>query len=175
MVRTSLGTLLSAIVVVCGLSLSAAEDDAKEVKHEYVGVKKCKICHKKDGVFPSWEKSKHATAWDSLSAVDQKNEKLQQYYTTGTAAKGEVLTGIQCEACHGPGSDYKKKSIMEDQKKAFENGLLIPDENTCKRCHNEKAPKALAKLAKDFDFKKMVAKGVHEMRVVEKETPKQEN
>jgi nitrate/TMAO reductase-like tetraheme cytochrome c subunit len=150
-----------------------SKEVTKEVTHEYVGVKICKLCHKKDGVYPSWEKTKHAYAYDSLSAEDKKNKEILKYYTTGTTAKGELLTNIQCEACHGPGKDYKKKSVMENKEEAIANGLIIPDENTCKRCHNEKAPKALAALAKDFDFKKMVAKGVHAMPSTEKTETKE--
>jgi hypothetical protein len=138
-------------------------EKAEEVTHEYVGANKCKLCHKKDGIYPSWEMTRHAFAYDSLSAEDQKKKELIPYYTTGTTAKGVLLTGVQCEACHGPGSDYKKKSIMSDREKAVANGLIIPDEKTCLRCHHEKAPPALAKIAKDFDFEKMMAKGVHDM------------
>ena len=29
---------------------------------EYVGAKKCKVCHKKSGIYESWEASTHATA-----------------------------------------------------------------------------------------------------------------
>lgn len=156
-------SILTIAFLLMAVFATAGTVETKKAKHDYIGVKKCKICHKKDGIHPSWAKSKHAIAWDSLSAEDQKNKDLLKYYTTGTTAKGDLLTGIQCEVCHGPGSDYKKKSIMEDKEKSIANGLLIPDEKTCKGCHNEKAPKALAALAKDFDFKKMVAKGVHDM------------
>jgi len=129
--------------------------------HDYVGAKKCKICHKKDGIFDDWASTKHATAFDSLSTEDQKNEALHKYYTTGTTAKDELLTGVQCEACHGPGSDYKKKKVMENRELAITKGLNIPDEKTCLKCHNEKAPAKLAAVGKDFDFEKMKNKGVH--------------
>jgi hypothetical protein len=169
-------SILTAAVLLFAVMVMAGDETTKattkkatdEVTHEYVGVKICKLCHTKDGIYPSWEKTKHATAYESLSAEEKKNKDLLKYYTTGTTAKGDLLTGVQCEACHGPGNDYKKMSIMKDKEKAIANGLMMPDENTCKRCHNEKAPKALAALAKDFDFKKMVAKGVHVMPDKEK-------
>lgn len=146
--------------------LAGAEEakEAKEVKHEFIGAKKCSMCHKKSGIAESWKASKHATAWDDLSAEEQKNEALLPYYTTGTDKKGTLLTGIQCEACHGAGSDYKTKKVMQDQEAAIAAGMVIADEKTCMKCHNEKAPtKALAATAKGFDFKKMMAKGVHVM------------
>lgn len=151
--------------LVIALFAATAVGETEEVKHEYVGVKKCKICHKKDGIFPSWEQTPHATAWERLSEEAKKDESLKKYYTTGTTAKGELLTGVQCEACHGAGADYKKKSIMQDREKSIAAGLIITDESTCKSCHNDKAPPALAKLAKDFDFKKLVVKGVHDLPV----------
>ena len=53
--------------------------------------------------------------------------------------------------------------IMEDREQAIANGLLIPDEKTCLKCHNADAPEALAASAKDFNFEKMRATGVHAM------------
>jgi hypothetical protein len=157
---TLLAVLIFLLTIVGAvLAEEAAKPDTPA--HAYVGAKKCKICHKKDGIFEDWSKSKHATSFDSLSAEDQKNADLKKYYTTGTTAKGELLTGVQCEACHGAGADYKKKKIMENQELAITKGLMIPDEKTCLKCHNDKAPAALAAIAKDFDFEKMVLKGVH--------------
>jgi len=45
---------------------------------------------------------------------------------------------VHCESCHGPGSAFKKKSIMEDINKAMASGLIKPTEETCKQCHNKK-------------------------------------
>jgi nitrate/TMAO reductase-like tetraheme cytochrome c subunit len=148
--------------------LVLAQEKAKEVekaektKHEYVGVKKCKLCHKKDGIHPSWAETKHAKAWEALKPEQQTNKDCVGCHTTGTDAKGVLLTGVQCEACHGPGSDYIKKSIMEDRDLAIANGLMIPDEKTCLKCHNEKVPEEFRSKEK-FDFTKMKAKGVHTM------------
>ena len=145
------------------------EAKTEEAKHDYVGVKKCKICHKKSGIHASWEASKHATAWDDLTEEQQKDEAYLPYYTTGTTAKGDLLTGIQCEACHGPGADFKKKTIMQDREAAMAAGLLMVDEKTCAKCHHEKAPAKLAATAKDFDYAKMKEKGVHAMPSAEAE------
>ena len=156
--------VLAMAVAFFGLAL--ADEAAKEEKapaHEYVGAKKCKICHKTDGVFPSWETTLHATVWDKLTPEQQADKKYQKYYTTGTDAAGELLTGIQCEACHGPGSDYKSKKVMEDKEAAIAAGLVIPTAETCMKCHNADATEKLAASAKDFDFEKMKAKGVHSM------------
>jgi len=156
LIRMMLPVVLALVFVGTGL----AQEAAKPV-HTYVSVKQCKLCHKKDGVFDSWSATKHATAWDSLSAENQKNEAYKPFYTTGSTPEGELLTGIQCEACHGPGSDYKKKTVMENKEAAIAAGLVIPDAKVCARCHNDKAPGKLGATAKDFDFIKMKEKGAH--------------
>ena len=57
--------------------------------------------------FASWEKTKHA------------------------AAK------VECEDCHGPGSNYKTMAIMKDPAKAKAAGLVVPTEKDCKTCHEK--------------------------------------
>jgi len=64
--------------------------------------------------------------------------------------------GVQCEACHGPGSDYKAISVMKDKAAAVAAGLIIPDEAMCKKCHNAESPTFTA-----FDYKTMYAKIAH--------------
>ncbi len=58
--------------------------------------------------FASWQKSKHAAAQ------------------------------VECEDCHGPGSNYKTMAIMKDKAKARAAGLIEPAENDCKTCHAKK-------------------------------------
>ncbi|MEW5795636.1 MAG: multiheme c-type cytochrome [Candidatus Zixiibacteriota bacterium] len=158
-----LSVMFTAVAVLAFTGSLMAQEAAKTepAKHQYVGVKACKLCHKKDGIFDSWSATAHATAFDKLSEEDKKNEALKPYYTTGTTAEGELLTGVQCEVCHGPGSDYKKKSVMESREASVAAGLLIPDAKTCAKCHNDKAPAKLAATAKDFDFAKLKEKGAH--------------
>lgn len=72
-----------------------------------VGSDACKMCHKVE--FESWAKSKHATATPK----------------------------VECETCHGPGSDYKAMSVMKDPAKAKAAGLIAkPDKASCTaKCH----------------------------------------
>ncbi len=157
------------VMVASLVSLAGAE----EAKHEFIGSKKCSMCHKKSGIAESWKATAHATAWDKLTAEQQKDEALKPFYTTGTDAKGNLLTGIQCEACHGAGSAYKSKKVMVDKEAAIAKGLLMPDAKTCAKCHNEKAPTdALKATVKDFNFEKMVVKGSHMMPSKTKEVEK---
>ena len=157
--------VLCLIFVAPMMMADEAKKEAKKedvVKHDNVGAKKCKICHKKDGTYPSWEETAHAEAFTRLSAEQQKNEACLACHASGVTAKGDVLEGVQCEACHGGGADYKKKSIMEDRKLAIEAGLIIPTEETCLNCHKAELPKECGET-KPFKFEEMKAKGVHDM------------
>ena len=49
----------------------------------------------------------------------------------------EAMAGVQCEACHGGGADFKKMSIMKDREAAVANGLVIPTQATCDGCHKD--------------------------------------
>jgi cytochrome c553 len=153
--------LVTMAMVMALFTLPAFAGDSTAVKqHQYVGAKKCMMCHKKDNTYPTWEITKHAKAWESLKPEDQKNEKCVACHSTGKDATGALLIGIQCEVCHGPGADYMKMNIMKDKKLAMGNGLLMPDEKTCKKCHNENVPEQF-RSKEAFDFAKMKAKGIH--------------
>jgi hypothetical protein len=115
-----------------------SEEKKEEVQFDYIGAKKCKICHK--DIYESWEQTIHANAWETLKPEEQKNEKCVGCHSTGTTPKGDLLVGVQCEACHGPGSEYKAKSIMESRELSLANGLIIPDSSLCVSCHNEESP-----------------------------------
>lgn len=119
----------------------------------YIGVKKCAMCHKgeaKHKVYEKWLESKHAQAFKSLDAAkgEDKNETCLACHTTGFKSSGYAVAnannkefeGVQCEACHGAGSNYKAMSIMKDKKLALANCLVMPTEETCKKCHNAKSP-----------------------------------
>ncbi len=82
-------------------------------------------------------------------------------------AKGyKTATGVECESCHGPGSLYRVASVMNAKKYAAdpegmlaqwkELGLVIPTEENCVVCHNEKSPSF-----KGFDFDESFAKIQH--------------
>lgn len=189
------GVLLAAAFLVS----TAPQVQAKEA--EYVGVKECAKCHKKEKEgeqFPIWEKTDHAKAYKTLgtpkakeaaqkigfSGDPQKSEACLVCHTTGHGLpdsrfekKFAMEDGVQCEACHGPGSEYKSKKTMKaiaeergpdgkgNSATAKKTGLVIPDEKTCKECHspertfNGKTYKNPS--YKDFDFKKNYEKIKH--------------
>ena len=153
-------------------SLGLAEEVAKkeEVKHDFVGAAKCKMCHKAE--FASWSETPHAKAWDVLSAEEQKKPECISCHMTGMTAgdEAEMLTGVQCEACHGGGADYKspkiksKKAWAADREAALaaakEAGLNpSPTVEDCKRCHKKEGNPNF----KEFDFEKRKVK-VHPVK-----------
>lgn len=138
---TTFVLIILALVAVTAVIASAAD----EVKHEYVGAKKCKACHK--AVHTAWAATKHANAFALLSETEQKDPKCIGCHTTGTTAKGVLLEGVQCESCHGAGGDYKSAKIMSKKKwkadpeahkkMAVDAGLTYPNEKTCVKCHTK--------------------------------------
>ena len=104
----------------------------------YVGAAGC-ICHA-DPVQKSWQKSKHARAFDLLKLSGQeKNEKCLPCHTTGygkggygTADPAKVkLEGVQCEECHGPASVH-----VDTMDKTKIN--RTPSAVVCARCHMDR-------------------------------------
>jgi hypothetical protein len=118
----------------------------------YVGAKKCKMCHKseKQGKqYPLWEEGKHSKSFNSLStdaaqalAADatENPDCLKCHAPFATKAPEFKAEGVSCEVCHGPGSAYKKMSVMKDHVESVKNGLIeygSPEaiKAQCATCH----------------------------------------
>jgi hypothetical protein len=119
----------------CALSVAAVALVATSIQaqdHAYAGADKCKMCHKVQ--YTSWQETTHAKATEAAKgSTDPAFEaKCLQCHATNAS---EDFPGVQCEACHGPGEDYKKMSIMKDLDAAIANGLIIPTQETCNTCH----------------------------------------
>jgi hypothetical protein len=142
------------------------KETADVAEHAYVGVRTCKMCHMP--YFKAWSSTPHAKALSALGGEKKqdKNPKCVKCHVTGFGRGGYQigkdapdLANVQCEACHGPGADYKSLPVMKDVEKAKAAGLIFPvTENVCVKCHNEESPKF-----EGFDFDKYLAKGVHDI------------
>lgn len=109
----------------------------------YVGVETCKMCHEKQ--YKVWEFSAHANAYNNLNESQKNDAKCLKCHTTDGTAK---FANVQCEACHGPGSDYVNLDVMKDFNKVWDAGLNRNAAKTCLYCHNESCSKF-----QGFDFK----------------------
>ena len=154
-------------------AFAAADEKATEKKegHAFVGAKKCKACHK--ALYTAWTETAHAKTYDRLSDEEKKKPECVTCHTTGMDAKDVLLEGVQCEACHGPGSDYKKAKIMNKKKwaadpeahkkMAIDAGLLYPTDDDCKKCHTKEGNANF----KEFKFEERVGE-VHAVKKAEK-------
>jgi len=160
-----------------------AEETAKKEVYTYVGAKKCKACHstKKSGAqYKIWETTLHAQAFAKLQTPEADAIAKEKGLSTPAAESPECLAchttaagksaeirgkvtnaeGINCEACHGPASGYYKMSTMKKlaagEVEPASVGLTLPDETTCKGCHNEESP-----TFKEFDFDTFFKKIAH--------------
>lgn len=103
----------------------------------YVGSSQCETCHADLGA--GWQTTRHAKAIDSLKKSGQ--EKLPacvQCHVTGYEKDGGFIdmdltpemAGVQCEACHGPGSVHIEDPSVDMIK---DGGAEL-----CRKCHTEK-------------------------------------
>jgi hypothetical protein len=125
----------------------------------------CRRCHLAE--YRSWERTPHATAFETLPEESRGDANCVKCHTTGygeatgftSIADTPELAGVGCEACHGPGSLYKDREVMESREASVAAGLNIPDEATCTACHNSESPT----FPGSFNFEEMKAAGVHEI------------
>ena len=140
----------------------------------YVGVKVCASCHegsKMGNQCSTWYRTRHARAYTSLATPEAKliakwsgipmepQESAMCLGCHATGAEAEdwekddtffLRDGVQCEMCHGPGSEYK--AVMTDREQAVLAGLRIPTKEDCLRCHAEKGSHRIALGPRNFDF-----------------------
>lgn len=124
-------------IFLLGFGLSWAGPSSKAT---YVGAKKCKMCHFKQ--YKSWEKMKHFKSFEALSAADKGKEECVKCHVTGYGKPGGFkslektpnMTEVQCEVCHGPGSEHLAVKMTDKaKKKATINGNPGA---VCVKCHN---------------------------------------
>jgi Cytochrome c554 and c-prime len=171
-----------------------ATASAKE--HLYVGAAKCRSCHAKELIgnqYGAWQKGPHAKAFTTLKgekAIKLAKEKglatpphespeCLECHVTGHGVPAarirypmKASDGVQCESCHGPGNDYRKKTTMSDEKKAIAAGMWQPGKEAkiCTDCHNDRSPSWDPKKFKlangstvGFDFEQAKEKIAHEI------------
>ncbi len=152
-------------LVLLGIAAWTTDSNSQDNKFKYVGADKCKICHRTDKQgkqFPIWQESTHSKAYKLLASPEskayaeergitgdpQKADACLKCHVTGHGLPKEkfdssfsIEEGVGCEACHGPGSDYRPMKVMKDHEASIAAGLIFPvKEEHCRKCHNEESP-----------------------------------
>ena len=115
----------------------------------YIGNRKCRLCHFE--YFREWEQDPHSNAFAQLGRM-KNNPYCLKCHTTGYGeAQGFVsekitpeLRGVQCEACHGPGSTHKDNP---HDKGSLPIGRKIDYQRVCIKCHDRN-------WTPEFDYEK---------------------
>jgi hypothetical protein len=155
---------LALVALAVGLAPAVRGQEAAE--HDYVGVRKCRTCHGKELMgdqVATWRAGPHRRAFETLKSEESKAiaERLgvegpppeaDACLSCHATAHGvpplrmaytlELADGVQCESCHGPGRDYRRKKIMSEVERARKRGLWNAgeDPSICTACHNERSP-----------------------------------
>ncbi|MCE9615281.1 MAG: cytochrome c family protein [Lentisphaerae bacterium] len=152
------------LMIGCGVMAGAVMAQAADRDAaNYAGTKMCGICHKKaesGDQLGVWQKSPHAKAFETLGTPEAKEAAAKlgidnpqasgkclkchstayNFTETLAATKIKPEEGVTCESCHGPGKNYMKKEIMQDQAKSIAAGLVHPATDSCTLCHNDQNP-----------------------------------
>jgi YVTN family beta-propeller protein len=156
-----------------------------EEKRVYVGARVCGSCHAGPGMgyqFSLWLLSKHSQAYAALAKPEARKivqlsgirEDPQESFTClgchssgGQAEDWEkddtfrIEDGVQCESCHGPGSEYMAAEVMVDPEAAMEAGLQMPGTEVCMRCHLTKGTHVAVLSSPQLDLEKAMAAIAH--------------
>lgn len=157
---------------------SAANLVASGLEPIYTGAQACGECHDGPGSgyqYSKWRLSAHARAYAALAMPEAKaiaelsgitEEPHKAKICLGchaTASETEdwervegfrMQAGLQCETCHGPGSEYSPLEIMKDRQQAMMHGLKMPSRETCMVCHRPKGSHDTVLNKKPFDLEK---------------------
>ncbi len=172
---------LAVVVLMMAAVWSRAQPTAEKTQPRYVGVMECASCHKGPMMgyqFSRWRLSEHARAYAVLAlpkarqaarkvGIETSPQSADACLRCHVTAHGEpkerlaesfeLEEGVQCESCHGAGSEYVPEAVMRDHVASRAAGLKEVTKETCTACHNQQCPFD----EKKFDHKKMKAKIAH--------------
>jgi YVTN family beta-propeller protein len=171
-------SFVSGLVVLGALAAAPPALRAQAAKQPvYVGSRACAKCHEGKAAgnqYSHWLRSAHAQAWATLATPEAKvmarlsgllDEPEKAPICLGchaTAAETEkwerdpgfrLEDGVQCEKCHGPGSEYMDEKVMRDPEASRRAGLRKFTKRDCAVCHYVKGSHAavLRRPALDVD------------------------
>ncbi len=156
------------------------EQAMKSGKYHYTGNAKCRLCHRE--FFVGRKKDPHIYSYEHLVATGhQKNERCLGCHTTGFGVKSgfvsyrrtPLLIGVQCEGCHGPGSEHVRlhakdtspfaipqinssRKQNDKDSKEIKGGFLAGADRPktikrmCLSCHTKRWGRSFPRTAHDF-------------------------
>lgn len=128
-------------------------------KFTYVTNAKCRLCHR--DFFIGRRQDRHDHAFRKLVAAGHEDEeRCLGCHTTGYGVKGGFTTlaqtpqlvDVQCEGCHGPGSEHMRRNA----KGGFLAGTDKPEilKKMCHACHDARWNRAFDDFEKAYnDYK----------------------
>jgi YVTN family beta-propeller protein len=166
------------------LAATFISGSAVSVERVYVGASVCRECHNTDqrNQYATWLRSPHARAWAVLAMPESleiarlsgihedpfSNPVCLGCHTTAAETENwerdpsfHLADGVQCELCHGPGSEYISPEIMADPEKAAAAGLRTPTATTCLICHKEKGSHTAVLGPRPYDLDEAMARIAH--------------
>lgn len=171
--------LIFFVVAGVALTFQAPEDRV------YVGEQVCRQCHHLNGdrdQFNPWRQSAHSRAYAALSMPEASEIAalsgievpphespicLGCHVTAYDVEDWELdetfhyQDGIQCETCHGPGSNYIDADVMSDRNLAMAAGLKFPDREDCMVCHKEKGSHVAVLKTRPFVYEEAIKAIAH--------------
>jgi YVTN family beta-propeller protein len=168
------------LLAICGVTAVAA-GAAEQV---FVGAEVCGECHGgglRDQL-DTWYRTPHARAYAVLALPESaeiarisginespfSNPVCLGCHATASDVEAwqldptfHIEDGVQCELCHGPGSEYMPAEIMFDPEAAKAAGLRKPDRRTCMVCHKEKGSHTAVLEVKPFNYDEALKRIAH--------------
>jgi len=141
------------LVGAAGATALGPDEGAGVRRASYVGAETCKKCHYQ--THRTWVDEGHAKAWENLpeayrdpAVVDEEGRACISCHVTGWGqpdgfvdpVTSKHLLGVQCEACHGPGSRHVElgRQMIRDRRDAFAPGeqtWIVLRTTGCVDCH----------------------------------------
>ena len=168
-----------ALAIACwwvGLASPATAWGQAKQQPFFVGSSECAKCHQGAGF--GYQQflmllTAHSKAYASLALPEAKEiarlSGIPQHphesamclgcHATGTEAEQwerdptfHIQDGVQCEKCHGPGSEYMAEAVMVNPRAARAAGLKMPTKDDCMHCHKVKGSHVAVMGSPKFDI-----------------------
>jgi YVTN family beta-propeller protein len=170
--------LFAAPAILLALGWLGARAAPNSKKPVYVGARVCAGCHSSGAIgnqYGKWLHSKHSMAYavlarpesveiaklSGLRTLPQESAICLGCHATGWSAEEwekdetfRIEDGVQCERCHGPGSEYASMDVMKNRQAAMMAGLQMPNQDSCVDCHVEKGTHVAVLKRPPTDLKK---------------------